>query len=134
MDLGEQASGPEAQKSRKSLEKVSQGRVPKVRKKSRKWSEKSKKNLKMGFWRLFRTLSRLFSDFWDPDFFETFWLRAPRLPVPGPRNLKSRSQKVIRRPVRGFPYTLLFCPPTFLSVENSCVFVLCGWLKLTKLD
>ena len=63
----------------KSLEKVSKkspgAGVPKVRKKSRKRSEKSKKSLKMGFWRLFGPFSRLFSDFWGPgpgDFFETF--------------------------------------------------------------
>ena len=77
----------------KSLEKVSRGRVPKVRKKSRKRSEKSKKSLKMGFWRLFGPFSRIFQTFGTPglfrDFFET-WLRAPRLLLPGPRNLKSR--------------------------------------------
>ena len=49
MDLGEGVSGSKPQKSPKSLEKVSQGRVPKVCKKSRKRSEKSPKNLKMGF-------------------------------------------------------------------------------------
>ena len=58
----------------KSLEKVSRAGSPK----SRNRSEKSKKCLKMGFFGLFGP------------FLETFWLLAPRLPLPGPRNLKSR--------------------------------------------
>ena len=40
---------------------------PKVRKKSRKRSERSPKSLKKkGFWRLFGPFSRPFSDFWGP--------------------------------------------------------------------
>ena len=93
-----ESRGPKPKSLKKVSKKVSRGRAPKVRKKSRKRSEKSKKSLKMGFWRLFGPFSRLFSDFWDPgpgrlfrDFFETFWLLAPRLLLPGPRNLNYRS-------------------------------------------
>ena len=54
----------------KSLQKVSKKSpgpgVPKVRKKSRKRSEKSPKTHFQTFWRLFGPFSRLFSDFWDP--------------------------------------------------------------------
>ena len=94
VDLGEGVSGPKAKKSRKSLLGPPGPGDPKVRKKSRKRSEKSPKTHFQTFWRLFGPFSRLFSDFWDPgtapgDFFETFWLLAPRLLLPGPRNLKS---------------------------------------------
>ena len=62
---------------KKRLEKVSRAQGP----------ESLKKSLE----KLFRDF---FSDFRDPrpfrDFFETFWLRAPRLLFPGPRNLKGR--------------------------------------------
>ena len=51
----------------------------------------------MGFWRLFGPFSRLFFGLLGPragrlfrDFFETFWLLAPRLLLPGPRNLNGR--------------------------------------------
>ena len=71
--VSKKSPGAGFQKSENSLEKG-----PKSRQKSRK----------MGFGGLF--------DFWDPapgDFFETFletfWLLTPRLPLPGPRNLKS---------------------------------------------
>ena len=93
MDLGEGVSGPKAKKSRKSLPGPPGPGVPKVQKKSQKRSEKSLKTHFQTFWRLFVPFSRLFSDFWDPgagrlfrDFFETFWLLAPRLLLPGPRN------------------------------------------------
>ena len=88
-----------SKKSRKSLEKVSRPRGPKSPKKVSKQVRKvSKKSEKMGFWRLFGPFSRLFWTFGTPgpggpgrlfrDFLETFWLLAPRLLLPGPRNLK----------------------------------------------
>ena len=72
---------------------------------SGKGFEKSKKSLKMGFWRLFGPFSRLFFRLlgfrgrktFSSYFLETCWLRAPRLPLPGPRNLNpSRHTFVLR--------------------------------------
>ena len=101
MDLGEGVSGPEAKKSQKSLEKVSRARGPESLKKVSKKVRKVKKNFQNSFFWLFGPFSRLFSDFRDPgpgrlfrDFFETFWLRAPRLLLPGPRNLKISSTRM----------------------------------------
>ena len=100
MDLGEGVSGNEAKKSPKSLEKVCRGLPAPGPQKSENCLQKGprsqRKSLQMGFWRLFGPFSRIFFDFWGfgagrlfRDFFQTFWLRAPRLPLPGPRNLKT---------------------------------------------
>ena len=90
MDLREGVSGPEANKSQKSLQKVSQGRVPiwKVRKKSRKRSERSK-NVKKWVLELFGPFSRLF---------RTFGARAGRLfrdfLTPSPTSMEPQASKV----------------------------------------
>ena len=100
------------QKSQESLEKVSQGRAPKGQKKPRKRSEKSKKKSENGFLETFRTFFETFSGLLGPrarrfrDFFETFWLLAPRLLLPGPWNLNPRGTLVMRtksqkEPLRG---------------------------------
>ena len=100
---GRGSLGAKSQKtSPKSLEKVSRAGGPKSPKKVSKKVRKVKRTLNMGFWRLFRPLnSRLFSDFWDPrpgrlyfsGLLVTFWLFAPRLPLPGPRNLNPWGKK-----------------------------------------
>ena len=92
MDSGEGVSGPEAKKSQKNLEKVSRGWVAKVEKKSGK-SKKSEN----AFVETFRTFFETFFGLLGPGpgrlfetFLETFWLFAPRLPLPGPRNIEKR--------------------------------------------
>ena len=91
VDLGEGVSGPEAKKSPKSLEKVSRGSGPKspkkVSKKVRKVSENPFSDFFFDFSDLFRDFFRTFGPRPRETFFETFWLRAPRLLLPGPRNL-----------------------------------------------
>ena len=103
----------------KSLKKVAKKSPGPGSQKSEKTREKGPKTLQkpifgLFFW-LFGPFSRLFLGFWGPapgdsfrDFFETFWLLAPRLLLPGPRNLNSctKSALKIRFPVRD-PETLL---------------------------
>ena len=74
---------------------MSAKRIPKVRKKSRKESKVQNKS-ENGFLEAFRTFFETFFGLLGPrareffwDFLETFWLLAARLPLPGPRNLKS---------------------------------------------
>ena len=100
MGLGEGVSGPEAKKCQKSLEKVSRAQGPESPEKVSKKVRKVKKKSENGVFLLFGPFSRLFSDFRDPgpgglfrDLLETFWLRAPRLLLPGPRNLNPKCLK-----------------------------------------
>ena len=95
-----ESRGQKPKSLKKVSKKVSWGRGPKVRKKSRKRSEKSKISLKNGFSETFRTFFETFSGLLGPDpgrpfrdFFETFWLLALRLLLPGPRNLKGGAKK-----------------------------------------
>ena len=99
MDLGEGVSGPEAKKSQKSLEKSLPGPGPKSPEKVSKKVRKVKKKSENGFLETFRSFFETFSGLLGPragrlfrDFFETFWLRAPRLLLPGPRNLNPKHQ------------------------------------------
>ena len=88
MDLGEGVSGPKAKTLQNVSKKSPRPGVPKSKKKSRKKSEKYPKTHFQIFY-----FSELFRDFFgllDPgpgrlfqDFLETFWLLAPRLPLPG---------------------------------------------------
>ena len=97
MDLGEGVSGPEAKKSRKSLEKVSRARGPESLKKVSKKVRKVKKTiirLRFDFSNLSRDFFQTFGTPGPGDFFETFFLRAPRLLLPGPRNLKNYSELI----------------------------------------
>ena len=78
--------GPGPQKSEERLKKVSK-KVRKVKKKSENGFLETFRTSFETFFRLSgprarETFSRLFRDF-----FETFWLRAPRLLLPGPRDL-----------------------------------------------
>ena len=88
--LGGGVSGPKPQKSEKSLEKVLGPSGPKSLKKVSGRVRKVSKKSKNGFFETFRTLPRLFSDFWGPrvrglfrDFFQTFGVSARRLLLPG---------------------------------------------------
>ena len=99
MDLGEGVSGPEAKTSQKSLEKVSRARGSESLKKVSKKVRKVKKGSENGFLETSRTFFKTFFRLSGPgklfrDFFETFWLRAPRLLLPGPRNLNYSLQNV----------------------------------------
>ena len=77
--------------SKKSRQSLSAPGPKSPKKVSKKGPKSQKKVLKMGFWRLFGRFSRLFLGLSGPragrlfrDFLVTFWLLAPRLPLPGP--------------------------------------------------
>ena len=114
MDLGRESLGAKSQKlSPKSLEKVSKSlglgsqksgksleKGPKSPPKVRKWVFGDFSDGFRDFFRTFGTPTEPGRPF--RDFLETFWLLAPRLPLPGPRNSnlvnlnKALSCKVLR--------------------------------------
>ena len=94
--LGGGVSGPNPQKSEKSLEKVPGPSGPKSLKKVSGRVRKVLKKSKTGFSRLFGLSPRLFSEVWGPrvrglfrDFFQTFGDSARRLLLPGRGDQKS---------------------------------------------
>ena len=85
--------GAKSQKVSKKSRKTSRPRGPKSPKKVSKKVRKVSKKSENGFLETFRTFFEIFFGLLGPmgreapgDFFETFWLLAPRLLLPGPRN------------------------------------------------
>ena len=91
---GRRSLGARSQKEAKKSRKKSPGAGAQ---KSEKSLEKGPKSLRKPIFRLLFDFSDLLRDFFRTfgprpreTFFETFWLRAPRLLLPSPRNLNTR--------------------------------------------